>query len=131
MQFLLKVVQSDETESSLEDSQREEEVDGQGDAEVTVQVDRNVGSRSETTTGNTAKKLRLQEEVDNKILKALENPPDEDEAFFISITPSVRLPALWDKSASDYSNKDARQRAWVNVGESMYPEWPKFSYSER
>lgn len=41
------------------------------------------------------------------------------------------LPALWDKSAADYSNKDARQRAWVSVGESMYPERPKFSYRER
>ncbi|KAF5284555.1 hypothetical protein FQR65_LT02381 [Abscondita terminalis] len=78
MQFLLKVVQSDETESSLEDSQREEEVDGEGDSEVAVQVDRNFGSRSETTT-------------------ALENPPDEDEAFFISITPSVRKMSEEDK----------------------------------
>lgn len=41
------------------------------------------------------------------------------------------LPAIWDKSASEYSNKDARQRAWVNVGESMNPEWPKFTYKER
>ncbi|KAF5284447.1 hypothetical protein FQR65_LT13554 [Abscondita terminalis] len=41
------------------------------------------------------------------------------------------LPALCDKLASDYSNKDARQRAWVNVGESMYPEGTKFSCRER
>ena len=49
---------------------------------------------------NFPKKARLQEhqdDIDRQILKALENHPDEDEAFFISITPSVRKMSDEDK----------------------------------
>lgn len=38
-----------------------------------------------------------QEDIDRQILKAMQNPPDEDEAFFISITPSVRKMSDEDK----------------------------------
>ncbi|KAK9688508.1 BESS motif [Popillia japonica] len=100
--FLLKVVQSDDTESSIDDSQHEQHSqinapqDDKVEVEIEVQAQRNVAAkpkeRSETT-----KKPRLQEEVDQRILRALEHPPDEDEAFFISITPSVRKMSEEDK----------------------------------
>jgi hypothetical protein len=41
-------------------------------------------------TSNPRKKARLQDSIDREILDALNKPPDEDEAFFISITPAVR-----------------------------------------
>lgn len=32
----------------------------------------------------------------------------------------ISMCCLWDNAASDYSNKDARQKAWVKVGEPMH-----------
>lgn len=95
--FLLKVVQSDETQSSLDDSQNvqqshvnETELEEAVTDDIQVQSHvRQVHSR-DNDTHKAPKRGRLQEEIDTRLLKALEKPPDEDEAFFISITPMVR-----------------------------------------
>ncbi|KAK9730650.1 BESS motif [Popillia japonica] len=102
--FLLKVVQSDDTESSIDDSQYEQhsqinepqEDEDEVEVEIEVQAQRNVAAKPKERR-KTTKKPRLQEEVDQRILRALKHPPDEDEAFFISITPSVRKMSEEDK----------------------------------
>lgn len=98
--FLLKVVQSDDTQSSLDDSQYDEqsqitesqteEEEEEAAADKTTQVQSCKITAKAKDTYNPPKRARLQEEVDRRILTALEKPPDEDEAFFVSITPTVR-----------------------------------------
>jgi hypothetical protein len=51
-------------------------------------------------TSNPRKKARLQDSIDREILDALNKPPDEDEAFFISITPAVRK--MFDEDKLDF-----------------------------
>lgn len=102
--FLLKVVQPYETQSSLDDSQNvqqsqvtETELEKEAVTdEMQVQSHvRQVDSRDSAIARgkerqNAPKRRRLQEDVDKRLLQALQNPPDEDEAFFISITPMVQ-----------------------------------------
>ncbi|KAI4470649.1 hypothetical protein MML48_1g12733 [Holotrichia oblita] len=102
LKFLLKVVQSDDTESSINGSQHkhhsqlsEPQDADEVEVEIEVQAQRNVGARPKKGR-ETTKKPRLQE-LDQRILRALEHPRDEDEAFFISITPSVRKMSEEDK----------------------------------
>ncbi|CAH2003212.1 unnamed protein product, partial [Acanthoscelides obtectus] len=92
----LKVIQSDDTQSSIDDAQdnkhsllNETQDEAEREYEVQIQFQKNIKPRP-AGNWNTSKKPRLQEDVDKRILKALENPPDEDEAFLMSITPSVR-----------------------------------------
>ncbi|KAL4104697.1 hypothetical protein QTP88_019979 [Uroleucon formosanum] len=104
--FLLKVVQSDDTESSIDDTQHDkysllnEDHDiRESESNIEIQSQQNV-SVVQNDKRNFPKKARLQErqeDIDRQILKALENPPDEDEAFFISITLSVRKMSDEDK----------------------------------
>lgn len=93
------MVQSDDTESSIDDTQRDkysllyEDHDiRESECYIEMQSQQNV-SVVQNDKRNFPKKARLQErqeDIDTQILKALENSPDEDEAFFISITPPVR-----------------------------------------
>ncbi|CAH1984152.1 unnamed protein product [Acanthoscelides obtectus] len=101
--FLLKVVQSDDTQSSIDDTQdnehsllKETQNEAERESEVQVQLQKNINPMP-AGNRNTSKKPRLQEDVDKRILTALEKPPDEDEAFFLSITPSVRKMSEDDK----------------------------------
>ncbi|XP_050706892.1 uncharacterized protein LOC126992277 [Eriocheir sinensis] len=32
-------------------------------------------------------------------------------------------PALWEKSAKDYSDKNKKEKAWLEIGEIMYSDW--------
>ncbi|KAG8326915.1 hypothetical protein J6590_031266 [Homalodisca vitripennis] len=32
------------------------------------------------------------------------------------------IPALWDKSAAEYSDKNIRDRAWIEIGIAMYED---------
>ena len=80
----MKVVQSDTTESSIDNSSQLQHTQDEG----AQKEDENVTATAKKR--NPLKKLGLQEDVDRQLLKALQNTPDEDEAFFMSITPSVR-----------------------------------------
>jgi hypothetical protein len=95
LQFLLKITEKDETECSIR---------GEGNNECT---ERRVQQMDEVSTSSRVagtlqhrrrKKTKLNDEIDRKILKSLrEIEPDEDEAFFISVLPSVRQFSADDK----------------------------------
>jgi hypothetical protein len=83
--FLLKIVQKDDTQSSIDESQ---DVNELPEEEAETPVDENTSGTIPKITSNPRKKARLQDSIDREILDALNKPPDEDEAFFISITPA-------------------------------------------
>jgi hypothetical protein len=89
--FLLKIVQKDDTQSSIDESQDVNELPEE-EAETT--------GTTPKITSNPRKKARLQDSIDREILDALNKPPDKDEAFFISITPAVRK--MSDKDKLDF-----------------------------
>lgn len=41
------------------------------------------------------------------------------------------IPALWDKSAAEYSDKIIRDRAWIEIGIVMYEDWNCATLRER
>lgn len=92
------MVQSDETQSSIDEPQcvqqsqvnesEPEEAEAAND-EIQVPPRDNIAGRGKETR-NAPKRVRLQEDIDRELLRALQKPPNEDEAFFISITPAVQ-----------------------------------------
>ncbi|XP_018580147.2 uncharacterized protein LOC108917847 [Anoplophora glabripennis] len=92
LQFLMKVLQRDGEESSPHLHSTSDEAKAERTEEsVSAKVD---------DACNIRKRLRLQEDMDQEILKALRSTktaPDEDEAFFISITPTVQKMSEEDK----------------------------------
>ena len=40
-------------------------------------------------------------------------------------------PALWEKSAKDYSDKNKREKAWMEIGAVMYKDWSDLKSQER
>lgn len=40
-------------------------------------------------------------------------------------------PALWEKSKKEYSDKNCREKAWVEIGETMYENWVELDSTER
>ena len=87
------MVQSDTTESSIDNSSQLQHTQDEGAQEE----DENVTATAKKR--NPPKKLGLQEDVDRQLLKALQHTPDEDEAFFMSISPPVRNMQEEDKLA--------------------------------
>lgn len=86
----MKVLHKEDGESYLHDTPDENQV---GPTEET-------DAERSNEECNPRKKPRLQEDIDQEILKALrrtKTAPDEDEAFFISITPTVRKMSEEDK----------------------------------
>ncbi|KAG8240492.1 hypothetical protein J6590_107430 [Homalodisca vitripennis] len=41
------------------------------------------------------------------------------------------IPALWDKSGAEYSDKNIRDRAWIEIGIAMYEDWNCATLNER
>jgi len=85
----MKIVQKDDTVWSMEDSRQLLDSEDEKQAETDVEIQSQY-TRKETY--NPRKKSRLQRDIDGEILKALSSsntPPDEDEAFFISVIPAV------------------------------------------
>ena len=88
----MKILQKDNTVSSMEYSQLlDSEDEKQAETDVEIQ-----SQNTSKETYNPWKKLRLQQDIDREILKALSTSnttPDEDEAFFIPLIPAVwRMP---------------------------------------
>lgn len=86
----MKILHKEDGESYLHDTPDETQ------AEAPEETDAGKG----TGECSPRKKPRLQEDIDQEILKALrrtKTTPDEDEAFFISITPTVRKMSEEDK----------------------------------
>ena len=96
LQFLLKVTEKDETESSICGEGKNESTETQEEEETETAVQQ----MAEASTSNRdvgtlqhrrRKTTKVNDKIDRKILKSLEKiEPDEDEAFFISVLPSVR-----------------------------------------
>jgi hypothetical protein len=40
-------------------------------------------------------------------------------------------PALWEKHSKEYSDKNCRERSWIEIGETMYENWLEFELAER
>ncbi|KAK0157061.1 hypothetical protein PV328_011945, partial [Microctonus aethiopoides] len=47
------------------------------------------------------------------------------------ITCIQEKPALWDKSAKEYSDKNAREKAWIEVGENFHEDWAELEAKEK
>ena len=103
LQFLLKVTEKDETESSILGEVKDESTESQVEGEtVTAVQEMDEGSTSSRDAGTLQHRRRkaskVSDEIDRKFLKSLEKiEPDEDEAFFISVLPSVRQLSADDK----------------------------------
>lgn len=103
LQFLLKITEKDETESSICGEGKNESTETQEEEEtetVVQQMDEaSTSSRDAGTLQHRRRKTtKVSDEIDRKILKSLEKiEPDEDEAFFISVLPSVRQFSADDK----------------------------------
>ena len=101
LQFLLKVVQKDDTDSSIQESQQIVDPEDGEDMGIEEEAwDGATCSATEQQSRNPRKRRRLQDDVDREILQALSSSkatPDEDEAFFISITPHVQRMSADDK----------------------------------
>jgi hypothetical protein len=103
LQFLLKVTEKDETESSICEEVRNESTETQEEEETETVVQKmgeaSTSSRDAGTLQHRKRKTtKVSDEIDRKILKSLEKiEPDEDEAFFISVLPSVRQFSADDK----------------------------------
>lgn len=90
LQFLLKIIKKDDTVSSMEHSEQLIDSDEEKQEETVVDIQ---SQNTPRQTCNQRKKPRLQEDVDREILQVLRSSntaPDEDEAFFMSLIPSVR-----------------------------------------
>ena len=96
LQFLLKITEKDEMESSICGEGKNESTETQEEEEtetVVQQVDEaSTSSRDAGTLQHRRRKTtKVSDEIDRKILKSLEKiEPGEDKAFFISVLPSVR-----------------------------------------
>ena len=112
LQFLLKITEKDETESSICGECKNESTQTQEEEEmetVVQQMDevstssRDTGTLQHRADAGTLqhrrwKTTKVSDEIDRKILKSLEKTePDEDEAFFISVLTSVRQFSADDK----------------------------------
>ncbi|CAG5119798.1 unnamed protein product [Candidula unifasciata] len=126
--FSLKVEQSEDTESSIDGPQQEQlnETHGEeeAEAEIEVQAQRNVGARPRESW-NPAKKPRLQEDINTTDLAALKNTIDEDEAFFISVIPSVRKMSEEDKL--DFRINVLKVIQDINRRKNNHPQLTPFS----
>ncbi|XP_040294064.1 uncharacterized protein LOC121005397 isoform X1 [Bufo bufo] len=40
-------------------------------------------------------------------------------------------PELWDKSASGYSDRNRRDRAWLEICEALYPDWGEYTQDQQ
>lgn len=40
-------------------------------------------------------------------------------------------PALWEKSAKEYSDKNCRNQSWTEIGEMFFEDWPTLTAAER
>ena len=95
--FLLKVTEKDETESSICGEGKNESTETQEEEEtetVVQQMDEaSTSSRDAGTLQHRRRKTsKVSDEIDRKIMKSLEKIElDEDEAFFISVLPSVTI----------------------------------------
>lgn len=97
LKFLLKIVQKDDTESSINESELFKKVD---DIEKNIENDieslSNEIMQSPEHSKSTIKKNKrqlLDDALDREILKSLKatpTPPDEDESFFNSVLPSIK-----------------------------------------
>ena len=103
LQFLLKITEKYETESSIcgEGKNESTEMQEQEETETVVQQmdEASASSRDAGTLQHPRRKTaKVSDKIDRKILKSLEKiEPDEDETFFISVLPSVRQFAVDDK----------------------------------
>jgi hypothetical protein len=103
LQFLLKITEKDETESSIcgEGKNESTETREEGETETVVQQmgEASTSSRDAGTLQHRRRKAtNVSDEIDRKILTSLVKiEPDEDEAFFISVLPSVRQFSADDK----------------------------------
>ena len=103
VQFLLKITEKDEMEFSICGEGKNESTETQEEEEtetVVQQVDEaSTSSRDARTLQHRRRKTtKVSDEIDRKILKSLEKiEPDEDEAFFVSVLPSVRQFSADDK----------------------------------
>ena len=91
LRFLMKVVQKDDTVSSMEDSQQLLESEDEKQAQTYVEIQSQNTSKETYNPGK--KKSRLQHDIDREILKALSSSNtahDEEESFFFSVIPAVR-----------------------------------------
>ena len=94
LQFLLKVTEKDEKESSILGEGKDESTETQVEEETVTAVqemdEASTSSRDAGTLQHRRQKAsKVNDEIDRKILKSEKIEPDEDEAFFISILPSV------------------------------------------
>jgi hypothetical protein len=98
LQFLMKIVQKDDTVSSLERCQPLPDSGDEKQEETVVEVQ----SQDEAKiTCNPRKRRRLQQDIEREMLKALRDvntAQDEDEAFFASLIPSVKRMSADEKS---------------------------------
>jgi len=103
LQFLLKITEKDETESSIRGKGKNESTETQDEEEtetVVQQMDEaSTSSRDAGTLRHRRRKTtKVSDEIDRKILKSLKKiEPDGDEAFCISVLPSVRQFSADDK----------------------------------
>jgi len=103
LQFLLKITVKDETESSICGEGKNESAETQEEEETETVVQQMDEASTLSTDAGTLqhrrrKTTKVSDEIDRKILKSLEKiEPDEDEAFFISVLPSVRQFSADDK----------------------------------
>lgn len=103
LQFLLKVTEKDETESSIlgevKDESTESQVEGETVTAVREMDEASTSSRDAGTLQHRRRKAsKVSDEIDRKFLKSLEKiEPDEDEAFSMSVLPSVRQLSADDK----------------------------------
>ena len=96
LQFLLKVTEKDETEPSICGKGKNETTERQEEEEMETAVQKMAEASSSSRDAGTLqhwrrKTTKVNDETDRKILKSFEKiEPNEDEAFFISVLPSVR-----------------------------------------
>ena len=94
----MKILLKDDTVSSMEYSQQLLDSEDEKQSETDLETQSQNTSKE---TYNPRKKSRLQQNIDREILKALSSsntPPDQEEAFFISIIPAVRKMSEEEKS---------------------------------
>jgi len=93
LQFLLKTTEKDEIGFSIcgEGKNESTETQEEEETETAVQQMDEASTSTGTLQHRRRKTTKVNNEIDRKILKLLEKiEPDEDEAFFISVLPSVR-----------------------------------------
>lgn len=40
-------------------------------------------------------------------------------------------PALWEKRSKEYSDKNCREKSWIEIGEIMFENWLDLELAER